>query len=200
MIDVPYEPRATSALISQELHIQDLKADSTLSDDTIFPKSLKGLNNHTINLPDPIASEQLVVSDFIIGYGLQGDKSTLNGSEKKEKVNFNIAHDKKIPRERELNLYYEVYNLTPADSDGIAIYNFEYAIKQKKRGFLGIGKRTDDDQVSITVNNRVAASRDASELVIDTSEYETGDYELHVTVTDQRTGQTYSRILEFTIK
>lgn len=199
VLDIPYQNTSQSVIISHELHNTGDLGGSEIAAESTYLKSLKGLSNHRLNMPEPLTGNQLMMSDLIIGYSYSNTQQA-RPALPESLINFTIAHDRVIPQGSELNIFYELYMLSRQSDDGLAEYSFQYSIKEEKRGFLGLGKRSDNQQNSITVNNSVANTRDTNSININTSEYETGNYELFIEITDINSGSTYAKNLTFSIR
>jgi GWxTD domain-containing protein len=194
-LEIPYQSELQAVTLSHELHKSNEINDSTISSNTAYSKSLKGLSNYTIDLPEPLGSDELALSDLIIGYSYSSDDYNYSG----DSLNFTIAHDKDIPQDADINLYYELYNLEPGNN-GVSDFTFHYSIHEKSsRRFLGIFKRRPDDEISITINNSVAGNRYKNVLTIKTSTLEPGEYELDIEIEDLNSGADFSRTVSFNI-
>jgi len=193
--DILYQNQPQSATISHELHNIKDEDSTTISDNTPYPTSLKGLNNDTINLPNPLSTDKLIMSDLLLGYS----DSTTEAKFSNNLTNIIIAHDKVIPKGKNLNLYYELYNLQPNDSSGISKFTFHYSIKKKHKG-LGLFRKSPDNQISITINNSVADDSYQKLLSIKTPTLDAGNYELNIQIRDLNSEAEYSKTLGFEVQ
>lgn len=192
---------AQSVQLSHELHSLNEQEEEQVSTSTVFPNSLKGLNTNTIEVPEPIVANGLTMSDIIMGHSsttqsLQGEAMS-ESQDQDIATRFMIDHDRIIPEGTELNLYYELYNLETVGTGNIAEYRFEYSITEDRKGIFS---RDPDPLISISLNNNVAGDRHENEIIIDTSNQETGNYKLNITITDMNSGATYSREETFEIR
>lgn len=195
VFDIPYENASQSVVISHELHKQNEMKENSIASNTAFPRSLKGLNNSLIELPEPLNTEKLIMSDVILGYSR--DEAGVNQSSfgNSDSLNFNIAYEREIPVDADLVLYYELYNLKPEGTSELAEYSFRYSIKREGRIF----RRNDDDQISITINNTATGERDENILTIDTSDFGEGEYELLIEITDRHSESEFTKTIQFTL-
>ena len=187
---IPYKKEGEQVVISHELHKPERGGtDSLVSGSSIFPNSLKGLSDNELDLPEPIKSESLILSDIIFGY-IDPETDDIN--------RYEITHDREIFKGNNLYIRFEAYNLLQ-DNEGKSNYTITYTIREAKRGFLGIGGNK-DKQDAVTVNNIVLNNRDSNSIIIETSGYEKGKYELLINITDLNSNTSYSRTKEFVIK
>ena len=198
--DIMIPENAKSIQISHELHNLSEQKDK-ISTSTVFPNSLKGLSTNTVEVPEPIAADGLTMSDMIMGHSinsqsLQGE-ATHESQDQDIATSFEIDHDRVIPEGTELNIYYELYNLETVGTGNIAEYRFEYSITEDRKGIFS---RDPDPLISISLNNNVAGDRHENAIIIDTSNQETGNYKLSITITDMNSGAKYSREETFEIR
>lgn len=193
--EIPYESSSQSLILSHELHKKSQLEDSNISQNTAYPRSLIALSNINTELPEPLDSEGLLLSDLIIGYSKPSDEISYSS----DTLNFNIAHDKVIPVGSDLYLYYELYNLHPAESDEISKFTSHYKIRKESK-VLGIFKKFSGDDTGITINNTVSDDRFNNVLSIKTSTLEEGKYHLDIEIEDQNSDQEIFKTLKFYIK
>ena len=104
-------------------------------------------------------------------------------------------HDRTSP----LHLYFEVYGLTFDGTDRTS-YEIEYRLEplERRRGLLGLG-RTGGAALSVRTTHSGSARDTDEQGQIDVSGVRPGGYVLHVTVQDQTSGATATRLLQLTI-
>lgn len=195
IFDIPYEPNSQSVILSHELHKKSQLEDSTISQNTAYPSSLKGLVNETIKLPEPLNFEELALSDLIVGYSRPSEELITAD----DSLNFNLAHNRTIPEGSDLNLYYEIYNLEPDEEKDISEFTFHYTIRKESK-VLGIFERYADDDTGITINHSISDDRFDNALSIKTSTLDEGKYHLEIEVEDQNSDEELSRTLAFKIQ
>lgn len=100
----------------------------------------------------------------------------------------------------EVNLYFEIYNLTP-DEHGETLFEIESKMARAKKkkgvlGFLGGGKKE-----VVSIKNERAGDKDRSQEVtsFDVSKLEKGEYELTVKVKDLHSGETSEKSISLTL-
>ena len=192
--NIPYVDNSKKVLLSHELHSSDSLGVNKVSSGSPFPASLKGINNTELERGEPFAREGLQLSDLIVGFSYQDSEE---GEVSRDSIDFSIAHEKAIPRGSDLSFYYELYNLEPKGTDEISEYSFEYSITKEKKGLFG---RKEDALLSIEINNTVIGETDKNVIIIDTSNQESGDYLLNISIKDLNSDATFSRTQEFTIR
>lgn len=175
-----------------EIHQSHRAANFQVSDN-LFPQSLVGIGRDEVELPDPISDTEFTTSDVIMGY--PGDNTAATGS---DELNFEISHNRQIPLSSNLNIYYEVYNISE-DSSGLHRFNATYEVKPKRSGFFSFLRGGGDNTVKITLNEESNQPRFAKMLDIETSSLEAGDYRLEILLEDVNTGKEHSKTIEFTI-
>lgn len=198
--EIPFSNESEPVTLAFELHNAKQINDSTLHDNTPYSKSLKALGNYEFETPEPLNTSDLSTSDFIIGYSSKNEESDISKNND-DPADFEIAHNKIIPSGTDLNLYYELYNLSMEDNT--ANFSFEYTInkKSKRNGFLGLGIfKGKSDKKSITVNNTLDQDRYEGRLIIETSDRSEGKYVLDIKITDQTTGEELKKSINFEIK
>lgn len=196
VFDIPHDNPSHSMVISHELHNRSEMNGSGISERTTFPQSLKGMHNSRIDLPEPLNTGELVLSDIILGYG-SSDKVEEVAVEDIDAPGFTIAHDRIIPDDADLIFYYELYNLEPKGTEEISEYTFRYSLRKKAKGLF---RRSQDDQLSITINNAVMGDRDENILTIDGSELEEGEYTLDIEITDLSSRAEFKKTVDFTVR
>lgn len=188
--DINYRTAGKEILIASELHKASQRNDSTLSDETPFRNSLKGMGKHTVSLPEPLPGEGLLMGDVVVGFN--GNNTDPSGF-----VPFTIAHNKTIPKGRNLNIFYELYHLEK-NAGGRARFTFTYRIISNRAGLLSIGP--DKDQLSITLNNETLDNRYSQVLDIDTSSLNAGRYKMEIAIHDLVSGEEIKRTVDFDVK
>lgn len=193
--DIPFADRAEQYLLSHELHSSDSLGINKVSSGSPFPASLKGISNTDLDLGEPIDRQGLQLSDLIVGYSYQDSEE--NDQVSRDSIDFNISHEKTIPKGSDLSFYYELYNLQPQGTDEISEYSFEYSITKEKKGLFG-GR--EDALLSIEINNTVIGDTDKNVIIIDTSNQEKGDYQLNISIRDLNSNAAYNRKQSFSIE
>ncbi|MGK7369188.1 MAG: GWxTD domain-containing protein, partial [Candidatus Halalkalibacterium sp. M3_1C_030] len=194
--NIPYFEQSEEILLSHELHSSDSLGIGKVSTGSPFPASLKGINNTEVELGEPLETEGLQLSDLIVGYSYQDQEGEENEASR-DSIDFNISHERVIPQGSDLSFYYELYNLLPEGTDEISEYSFEYSITKEKKGIFG---RREDALLSIEINNTVIGETDKNVIIIDTSNQETGDYQLNISIRDLNSNASFSRTQSFSIE
>lgn len=192
--NIPYVEQSKEILLSHELHSSDSLGVEKVSSRSPFPASLKGINNTRLELGKPLEAEGLQLSDLIVGYSYQdSEQSEIS----RDSIDFNISHELVIPQGSDLSFYYELYNLQPKGTDEISEYSFEYSITKEKKGLFG---RRDEALLSIEINNTVIGETDKNVIIIDTSNQESGEYLLNISISDLNSGAIYRKSQSFSIE
>lgn len=192
--NIPFVDGSSEVLLSHELHSSDSLGVKKVSAGSLFPASLKGINNTNVDIGEPLDTEGLQLSDLILGYSYQDSEEN---EASRDSIDFNISHERVIPRGSDLSFYYELYNLLPKGTDEISEYSFEYSITKEKRGLFG---RREDALLSIEINNTVIGETDKNVIIIDTSNQESGDYLLNISIRDLNSNTTFDRTQSFSIE
>ena len=185
---IPYESGSTSLVMITELY-DDSVGDSTgILENSTVRKNLKGVGRSITPVEDFSVREGFFISDVIIGY-VSGDDEQ-----------FSISHDRVIPENSILRIYYESYNL-PRDESGLYTYSLTYNFK-RDRSLMGriirLGRTAES---SMTVDNTTDASRFEQNLEIVSDQLSSGSYTLELTFSNPATGELlYSVELPVTVE
>lgn len=192
--NIPHVEQSDEVLLSHELHSSDSLGVKKVSSGSLFPASLKGINNTKVEIGEPLERVGLQLSDLIVGYSYQDSEEN---EANRDSIDFNISHERVIPQGSDLSFYYELYNLQPKGTDEISEYSFEYSITKEKKGLFG---RREDALLSIEINNTVIGETDKNVIIIDTSNQESGEYQLNISIRDLNSNATFSRTQSFSIE
>lgn len=191
---IPHISSDFSQVFTVELHNKN-KDSLTVSEETLFSETLRGIGKAGYSQPDPLdtARSKLEMSDLLIGYPMGSP-----GEGEKGPASFKVAHDKVIPGDQDLMVYFEVYHLRETGGQNIP-FRINYMVTPKKKGLLGklFGRQKG---VGLTLNIESNESRYNTGLEIDTTPFDPGIYELAFTVSEPGSGRQVKRLVEFEIK
>lgn len=191
VLTVPHVSAETRQVFSAELRNND--PDSEYPVQTTFPPELRGAGKAIVSQPPRLDSlgQPLAMGDLIVGYDLRADAPA------EALFPFTVAHEHKIPRDRELVLHFEVYNL-PQDPDGVARFTLDYQVRPDESGLLGWSKaRAEELTVSLNLETEGTAYRE--DLQIQTAGLEPGSYVMEVTARKEGTPRSTTRTFEFEV-
>jgi GWxTD domain-containing protein len=156
---------------------------------SIFPENLRGLGTLKNRQPAPLEHDpgQLELGDLILGFhdDIPDDYP----------FNFRVANDQMIPGDQSLLLHFQVYNLVPR-ATGFTHFELTYRIYPVlEDGTL----LTDQEAFYLTINFEQDETRVAEDLEIQTTQLESGLYELQVMVQDRITEQERNRNIRFEV-
>lgn len=172
-----------------ELHNRNEYQDRSISEQSTFRNHLKGIGSTATDVPPRLEAKGFVASDIILGYSIidESGESTVT-----------ISHNGEIPKNRNLNLYYEAYNL-PRNEDGLYSFTLDYEIKRDRSWFGRAIRLGRSSGPSITIQNTEDRPRFSQMLEIVSEELSDGDYVLHLTFKDMEEQVLFSREVSFTI-
>jgi len=157
----------------------------------LFPGELVGLQK--VQLPQPgnplvYDDEVMLISDIIVGYDKTGENG-LNGDT--IKFPFTISHDKNLPHNSSLVLYFELYNLMISPG-GTANFDLNYELKMKNF----IGKST-------VSNGNIEFEHDSKKfnesIEIESENFKPGNYILELEFIDKNRNYSINRTIEFDV-
>ena len=148
---------------------------------------------------------QLAISDLILADDIHLKTSIPNINRSQVSILPNFKHIFKPGQD--LYLYYEIYNLS-LDRTGSSNYNVSYEIRklrEKKSGLAKIFKMFKKDQphqtiVATSYNYQGNRKRENNYRILQLTDYQPGNYELHVKVKDDNKIATQEQYISFSIK
>ncbi|MFO8028941.1 MAG: GWxTD domain-containing protein [Cyclonatronaceae bacterium] len=152
----------------------------------IIRNSLVGLSLEWQTPIEPITDHGgLLTSDLVLG---SPDRSPV----RIRNAELGVLVDDEIPVSEDLQVYFEVYNLTPGEQ-GVHRYHITYRlIPEKRRWFF----RRRSREVSLSWEAASGNPTDHQFFEVDLSHAEAGKYTLEIIVNDDEKGESYSRSLE----
>jgi len=157
----------------------------------IMSRSLVGVSREWIASDVPIRDDgSLVISDLVLG-------STGKQPVRIRSAEMGVLSGYEINVEDDLQVYFEVYNLKPADN-GEHRYSITYKLIQEGRRWLFFRRRT--PEVSLAWEASSLSPRDYQFFEVDLSHADSGNYTLEIIVTDNRTEDKYQRSLDLKLK
>ena len=189
MLRIAHDSELTKLESDFELHNRAEYEDRSISEQSTFRNHLKGIGSAATEVPPILESEGFIASDIILGYSIidESGESTVT-----------VAHNGEIPKNRNLNLYYEAYNL-PQNEDGLYSFILDYEIKRDRSWFGRVIRFGGSSGPSITIQNTEERPRFSQMLEIVSEELSDGDYILSLTFKDMDEQTLFSREVEFTI-
>ncbi len=156
---------------------------------SIFPDHLRGLGTLKNRQPVPLEHEpgRLELGDLILGFRDQLPDDY--------PFDFRVANDQMIPGDQSLLLHFQVYNLEPR-ATGFTHFELTYRIYPVlEDGTL----LTDQEAFYLTINFEQDETRVVEDLEIQTTQLDSGLYELQVMVQDRVTEQERNRNIRFEV-
>jgi len=188
-LQIDHTPDFTGLKSKFELHNRDEYNDQVISEQSTFRKHLKGIGSAEADVKTVMETGGLVSSDIILGYSVIDEKG---------ESSLTIAHDKQIPQNRNLNFYYEAYNL-PKNDEGLYSFTLTYEI-ERDRSFLGrVIRFGRSSGPSVTIENTDDSPHFSQILEIVSEELNEGDYKLKLTFMNSDDEVLSTREEEFTI-
>jgi len=153
-----------------ELHNREEYDNPEIADESPFRNHLKGIGSSEIEVEELLENSGFMASDIIFGY---------SEIEESGESRLTIAHNKQIPKNRNLNFYYEAYNV-PRDEEGLYSFTLTYEI-ERDRSWIGRLVRFGGGGPSVTIENTEDNSRFSQTLEIVGEELDEGEYTLKIT-------------------
>ena len=186
---IPYAEEGNTVQLYAELHNRYPESKPRI--ETPFPKALRGLGKLESTLPVPLNSDpdQLEMADLVLGWQMRHDApdGTL--------FPFVVANHREIPEGEELAVYLEIYNLQTSPN-GFTDFSINYEVVPVRRMEWLRGQ---DQEFSLTLDQQTSETRFTENLEIRTRELQPGRYKLVMTTTDNTSGQTVQREIEFRV-
>ena len=174
-VQIPYENGSLSLEMVTELYDDSAGDRNDIMENTTVRKNLKGVGRSNIPVKEYTRRDGFFISDVIVGY--------VTGEDER----FSIAHDRTIPEDSILRIYYEAYNL-PADESGLFTFALTYRLKRDRSLMGRIIRFGGGSESSMTVDNTTDSSRFDQYLEIVTDQLKKGSYTLELSFTDPATG------------
>lgn len=189
MLHVSHDIELVKLESDYELHNRMEYEDRSISEQSTFRNHLKGIGSVSTDVPPVLEADGFIASDIILGYSIidESGESTVT-----------VAHNGEIPKNRNLNLYYEAYIL-PQNEDGLYSFILNYEIKRDRSWFGRAIRFGGGGGPSITIQNTEENPRFSQMLEIVWEELGDGDYILNLTFKDTDERFLFSREVNFTI-
>jgi len=190
VVSVKHEEQLSEIMSNFELHNRNDYAAGRISESSTFFEHLKGIGESRTEIKPALKSENFISSDIILGYSSidEGGESMLT-----------IAHNSIIPQNRNLNFYYEAYNL-PQNEDGYYSFSLTYEIERDRSWFGRVIRFGRTSEPSITIENTEDRPVFSQMLEIVSEKLQEGDYKLNLTFMDGENEILDEREIKFTIK
>lgn len=187
--DFKHEIGKVRVVSSIQVHTQT--EDSTLiSTNTPYSQALKGVGQEQFSIENSLNLTDFEISDLVWGFG---ESSSTNSF-----LPMQIAHDKVLPQSKNIQFYFELYNLDKGD-DGLARFSFSYEITKERSGFRLFGKNKKLG-LGITLNEQSTTSQHEQLLQIAADRLGPGNYEILIAVEDLVSGDKIKRSNSFQLK
>jgi GWxTD domain-containing protein len=187
-VQIPYEIGSTSLEMITELYDDSVGDSSGILENSTVRKNLKGVGRSEMPVENYDRREGFFISDVIIGY-VSGEEET-----------FSIAHDRIIPEDSILRIYYESYNL-PRDESGLYTFSLTYNLKRDRSLMGRIIRFGRVGESTMTVDNTTDSSRFEQYLEIVSDQLSSGSYTLDLTFSQPESGEElYSVTLPVTVE
>lgn len=177
--EVPHREKAEAKLIVSS-KVSDPDEEETVNPRTLMPRNLVGLGTVEANLSAPLDPSKFEVSDLIIGY-LDSNSVEVDLS---RRFPFIISLDETFGLGNKVFVWFGVYNLAVEGSS----YHFTANYTMKPVPSLG-----QQDLQSVNINYYPNQNRAENFFEIETSDLSAGLYELGITFTDEKTGESIQR-------
>ncbi len=151
---------------------------------------------------DPLDDSATGFSDVILGYIPEGDNELLSAD---APIPFLVPKNPEIPEGEDLDVYFDVYNLSALNAAGEesteVAYMLRYSIQpERSRGFFGrVFGSGDELQQSVVLNFSTTENMFNHYLSIETANYPAGKYELHITLMNKSEEAIAEKKLPFAI-
>jgi len=189
VIQIPHTDEVTKLGSEFELHNRLEYENPSIDEQSTFKKHLRGMGTAETVVKPVLESDSFISSDVILGYSYIDEEG---------ESALTISHNRKIPRNSNLNFYYEAYNL-PQKDDGLYSFNLTYEI-ERKRSWLGRAIRFGRSSgPSITIENTEDKPRFSQMLEIISEELDKGDYKLNLTFMNAEGEVLHQQAIEFII-
>lgn len=176
VLEIPYENASSSLEMITELYDDSIGDRNEILENTTVRKNLKGVGRSDIPVAEYTRRDGFFASDVIIGY--------ITGEEER----FSIAHDRIIPEDSILRIYYEAYNL-PEDESGLYTFALTYRLKRDRSLMGRIVRFGSGSETSMTVDNTTDSTRFDQYLEIVTDQLKNGSYTLELSFTNPASGE-----------
>jgi GWxTD domain-containing protein len=155
--------------------------------ETAFESAMRGMGQIKLRLDEPLKADtgKMLISDLMLGYDLDED------AEESELFPFTISHEKVIPRQKDLVLYFELYQVLRK-----GMFNMQISVTPD--GGL-LGRRDQENQVTLSVDLSARNNIFAETLQIQTRSLQPGKYNMNLQLMHKETGQVIKRKVEFRI-
>ncbi|PWN05247.1 GWxTD domain-containing protein [Rhodohalobacter mucosus] len=177
IVEIPYEEESSSVELITELYDETEGGRSEILENSTVRKNLKGVGRSNTPVAEFTRKDGFFISDVIIGY-VSND----------EEERFSIAHDRIIPEDSILRIYYEAYNL-PVDESGLYTYALTYRLKRDRSLMGRIIRFGGGSETSMTVDNTTDTSRFDQYLEIVSDQLKNGSYTLELYFTNPSSGE-----------
>lgn len=189
VIQIPHTEEVTRLGSEFELHNRKEYVNPSIDEQSTFKRHLRGIGTAETEVKPVLESDSFISSDVILGYSYidEDGESALT-----------ISHNRKIPRNSNLNFYYEAYNL-PQKDDGLYSFNLTYEIERKRSWFGRAIRFGRSSGPTITIENTEDEPRFSQMLEIISEELDKGDYKLNLIFMNAEEEVLHQQVIEFSI-
>ena len=173
---IPYRNGSSSLEMITELYDDSVGDSNQIMENSTVRKNLKGVGRSDIPVEEYTARDGFFISDIIIGH--------VTGEDER----FSIAHDRIIPEDSILRIYYEAYNL-PRDESGLYTYELTYRLKRDRSLMGRIIRFGGGSESSMSVENTTDTPRFDQYLEIVSDQLKKGSYTLDLSFSDPASGE-----------
>ena len=187
LFSIPYQPDE-EIIISSELN-NDLSTGSGLEND--FDPDLIAMGKAERKHLKPLSSNEFDASDIVIGYNIRNNSDY--------QFPFIISHEKEIPVNQNLAVYYEIYNTMYDNAEDKSSISVEYEIKTKRPKLIGaiFGKTKTNTTLRISKDSN---DRMFKELIeIESEKLKPGKYILELRIRDRVANKVITKELDFKV-
>lgn len=178
-VPVPDKPEAADVSLQLFSELYTYPDQKNTGD---YEERLIGLSRSRTDLPPPLDDDgTLMMSDLVVGRSRAAPLRV-----RSEEIGAFPGNE--ISRSENLQIYFEVYNLS-SDESGEHHYQITYKLVKEEENRAGSGS----DEVSVTWEASTERSRDSQFFDVDLTDADTGNQMLVITIEDQNTGNMYSR-------
>ncbi|MCH7782441.1 GWxTD domain-containing protein, partial [candidate division KSB1 bacterium] len=137
----------------------------------------------------------LQISDILIADNIRLTQPEALPSRENLDILANPYH--RFAQKQPVYFYFEIYNLFSANEQDQSRYRIEYSLYpvEEKKGILSrlLGSETEENRITVSSEITTVGSTDKRILSIQHSITDVGEYNLTITITDLRTGQTVEK-------
>lgn len=167
VLQIPYPGGSTDLELVTELYDDSSGNPGEIAENSTVKKNLKGVGKSSVSVDEFTRSEEIFTSDIIVGH--------VNNKTDR----FVISHDREIPENSILSIYFEAYNI-PRDESGLYTFSLTYRLKRERSTLGRIIRFGRESYTTMTVENTTDSPVFDQTLEIVSDQLKSGDYSLEL--------------------